>query len=258
MASFMTELLLRSLWFPLRRRRLQRDLNEQFIARSEERARIARELHDSVFQGLQGLILQLQAVRQLLPARPQDALVTLDAALERADQAILEGRKAVRNLRAASPARLGLVATLVAFGEEFAASCCEPRPRYQVLIAGEIRALEPAVLDELCRVACEAIRNAFRHACARAIDAELTFGKDHFSIRIEDNGIGIDPEVLNRGRRDDHWGLPGMRERAASFGGDLKIRSVPGAGTEVKLRVPGKIAYCRSQPTGLSAADAYP
>lgn len=242
----MTELLLRSLWFPLRRRRLQKDLKDQFIARFEERARIARELHDSVFQGLQGLILQLQAVRQLLPARPLEAIVTLEAALERVDQAILEGRKAVRNLRGSTPGQIGLAATLVALGEEFATSRRDHRPSYQVLIAGDPKALELAVLDEICRVASEAIRNAFRHACATAIDAEITYHKDHFSIRIRDNGIGIDPEVFNRGRRDDHWGLPGMRERVASFGGKLEIRSASGAGTEVRLRVPGKIAYCCS------------
>jgi signal transduction histidine kinase len=259
----MSELLFRSPWFPLlvgtaallvsslgsrlrpKSRQRRRGLEERFTARTEERARIARELHDSLFQGLQGLMFRLQAVRQLLPERPLEAIALLDAALEKGDQAILEGRMAVRDLRESALRRDGLAETLAALGEEFAASCCESKPSYHVLVAGSPRVLEPAIHDEIYRVAREAIRNAFRHARPSRIEAEMTFEKGHFSIRIGDDGIGIDAQILAQGWREGHWGLPGMRERAVSFGGKLEVWSERGAGTEVELRVPGKLAYRR-------------
>jgi signal transduction histidine kinase len=242
-----TALLVSSLGSHLRpkSRRLRRGLEERFIARAEERARIARELHDSLLQGVQGLMFRLQAMRQLLPERPLEAIAMLDAALVRGDQAILEGRMAVRDLRESALERDGLAETLVALGEEFAASRCEPKPNYQVLIAGRPMVLAPSIHDDVYRVAREAIRNAFRHARPGRIEAELTFEKGCFSIRIRDDGIGIDAQILAQGRREGHWGLPGMRERAVGLGGKLEVWSERGAGTEVELRVPGKIAYRR-------------
>jgi signal transduction histidine kinase len=213
------------------------------LFRTEERARIARELHDSLLQGLQGLMFRLQAVRELLPERPLEAIAMLDAALERGDQAITEGRRAVRDLRESALARDGLTEMLAALGEEFAGSAPEPKPNYQVLVEGKPMLLEPWIHDEVYRVAREAIRNAFRHARATRIEVELTFGGSQLSIRIRDDGVGIDAHIMALGRREDHWGLLGMRERAVSLDGKLDIRSERGAGTEVELRVPGKIAY---------------
>lgn len=224
---------------------LRRGSEEQFDARAEERARIARELHDSVLQRMQGLMFQLQAVRQLLPERPLDAIAVLEAALERGDQALLEGRMVVRDLRESALKRDALVEALIALGPEFGTSCCDSKPNYQVLIAGSPLVLEPAIADDAYRVAREAIRNAFVHARAARIDVEVTFELARFSIGVKDDGIGIDAQVLARGRREGHWGLPGMCERATSFGGHVEIRSEHGVGTELRLRVPGKIAYRR-------------
>jgi signal transduction histidine kinase len=190
-------------------------------------------------------MFRLQAVRQLLPEQPLEAITMLDAALERGDQAIIEGRRAVRDLRGSALARDGLAEMLVALGEEFAGSSPEPKPRYEVLIEGKPVQLEPWIHEEVYRVAREAIRNAFRHARAARIEAELAFGASQLSIRIRDDGVGIDAQILALGRREDHWGLLGMRERAVSFGGALDVRSKRDAGTEVELRVPGKIAYRR-------------
>jgi signal transduction histidine kinase len=262
-ASFMSDLLLRSPRFLLRfgtaahlvsslglrlrakSRQLRRGLEERFDARAEERARIARELHDSVLQRMQGLMFQLQAVRQLLPERPLDAIAMLDAALQRGDQALLEGRLVVRDLRESALRRDGMVEALVALGDEFGTSCCQPRPNYQVLIAGSPLLLEPAISENAYRIAREAIRNALVHARPSRIEAEVTFEKTLFSIRIKDDGIGIDAKILERGRREGHWGLPGMRERAVNLGGKLVVWSEHGVGTELELRVPGKIAYRR-------------
>jgi signal transduction histidine kinase len=212
-------------------------------ARREERVRIARELHDSLFQGVQGLMFRLQAVRELLPERPLEAMAMLDVALSRGDEALLEGRMAVRGLRESASGRAGLAESLTALGDEFGAGCCEPKPNYQVLVGSSPRVLEPLIHDEVYRVAREAIRNAFRHARSTRIKAEVSFEAAEFSIRISDDGVGIDAQVLAQGRREGHWGLLGMRERTESFGGKLTVWSERGVGTEVGLRLPGTLAY---------------
>jgi signal transduction histidine kinase len=222
---------------------LRRHLEQRFEARVEERTRIARDLHDSLLQGLQGLMFRLQAVRQLLPARAMEAAAELETALETGDKAIAEGRDAVRDLRALNPVQGDLSETLAAFGTEFTAPAGSQRPSYRVLVEGEPRTLDPLLRDEVYRIAREAIRNAFRHARATRIEAELIYQTTHFGIRVRDDGIGIDHHVLAQGRRDGHWGLPGMRERASSFEGEFNVWSQPGAGTEVELKIPALMAY---------------
>ena len=226
--------------------RLRRLLEQRFDARVEERTRIARELHDSLLQGFQGLMFRLQAVRQLLPARVGEAAAALDRALDSGDKAIEEGRDAVRDLRDLNPTQGDLSETLAAFGEEFTTAAGSQRPSYRVLIEGEPRTLDPLIRDEVYRVAREAIRNAFRHARATRIEAELVYQSTHFGIRVRDDGVGIDQHVLAQGRRDGHWGLPGMRERVSSFKGELNVWSQTSAGTEVELKIPGPLAYVRT------------
>jgi signal transduction histidine kinase len=93
------------------------------------------------------------------------------------------------------------------------------------------------------RLGREALSNAFRHGHAKSIEAELNYERNQFRVCIRDDGIGIDAEVLSRGSRPGHFGLPGMRERAAKIGGHLDIWSRPGAGTEIEVRVPAAAAY---------------
>jgi signal transduction histidine kinase len=107
---------------------------------------------------------------------------------------------------------------------------------------GTPRELHPILRDDIYRIACEALRNAFLHAQASKIEADITYGARLLRLRIRDDGKGIDPKLLDAGR-DGHWGLRGMRERAEQIGARLDIWSEAGAGTEVELRVPGSIAY---------------
>jgi signal transduction histidine kinase len=102
--------------------------------------------------------------------------------------------------------------------------------------------LHPILRDDIYRIAREALQNAFRHAHANKIEAEIAYGVRVLRLRIRDDGRGIDSKLLDTGR-DGHWGLPGMRERAQEIGAQLDIWSQTGAGTEVELRVPGSIAY---------------
>jgi signal transduction histidine kinase len=133
---------------------------------------------------------------------------------------------------------------MTALGEELAgAHDGENRSAtFRVSIEGIPRDLHPILRDDIYRIAREALRNAFRHAQASQIEAEITYSEGLLRLRIRDDGKGIDPKHLQAGRKG-HWGLPGMRERAREIGAQLEMWSEVGAGTEVELRVPGSIAY---------------
>jgi ligand-binding sensor domain-containing protein/signal transduction histidine kinase len=230
-------------------------ISRQFLIRLEERVsertRIARELHDSLLQGFQGLMFRLQAVRQLLPERPDDAAKFLDSAMQVGDQAIGEGRDAVQNLRSSTFEEGELATVLGALGAELTVGM-EPRatPEYRVMVEGKPRELSPNVRDDIYLIAREAVRNAYQHANARHIETEVAFGDTDLSVRVRDDGIGVDSTILARGQRAGHWGLPAMRERSESIGGRLKVWSERNAGTEVELRISAVIAYAEpSIPT---------
>ena len=236
------------LWARLRQAtdRQRKRLEQRMEDRLEERTRIARELHDSLLQGFQGLMFRLQAVRQLLPERPGEAAKSLDCALEVGDQAIGAGRDAVQNLRSSTFDDRDLPDSLGALGAELSVGlAATARPQYRVVLEGRPRDLIPVVRDEAYRIVREAVCNAYRHADAKHIEIEVTFGDADLTLRVRDDGIGVDPLILRRGQRAGHWGLPGMRERSKSFGGRLDVWSERNAGTEVELRISGRIAYAQ-------------
>jgi signal transduction histidine kinase len=224
------------------RKLTESQLTLRFEERLAERTRIARELHDTLLQSFQGLMLHFQAVNDLLTAGK--AKEALEKALDRADQAIVEGREAIQNLRSSTTVTNELGEAMAALGEEFgAARDGESRsPTLRVSMEGTPRELHPILRDDIYRIAREALRNAFCHADASKIEADITYGARLLRLRIRDDGKGIDPKLLNGGR-DGHWGLRGMRERAEQIGAQLDIWSEAGAGTEVELSVPGSIAY---------------
>jgi signal transduction histidine kinase len=111
------------------------------------------------------------------------------------------------------------------------------------MVEGKPRELNPDVRDDIYWVAREAVRNSYQHANARHIETEVTFGDTDLSVRVRDDGIGVDPTILARGQRAGHWGLPGMRERSESIGGRLKVWCERNAGTEVELYISAAIAY---------------
>jgi signal transduction histidine kinase len=116
-----------------------------------------------------------------------------------------------------------------------------------VTLEGERRDLSPTLQDEVYRIAREVLRNAFRHARAREIEAEIRYDDRVLRLRIRDDGKGIDPRVLEEGGRTGHWGLPGIRERTKRIGARVDIWSEAGAGTEVELTVPASVAYGTSR-----------
>jgi signal transduction histidine kinase len=136
-----------------------------------------------------------------------------------------------------------LAETLAALGKEFSNVLTAGHPDYDVIVEGKPQALDPLVRDEVYRIAREAIGNAFRDARTTHIEAKLVYGSAQFCIRVRDDGIGIDANVLARGRREGHLGLPGMRERASTFNGEFNLWRPMGAGTEIELKVPAHSAY---------------
>jgi len=213
--------------------------------RVSERTRIARDLHDTLLQSFQGLVFRFQAARYHLPDRPEDASDALDSALVSADQALAEGRSAIQELRSGPFKESNLEEMLLATGRELAASQKDGdgAPSLRVIVEGNRRAKQAMIREEIYRIARELLRNAYLHAHARSIEAELRYDDDAFLLIVRDDGKGIDPKVLKDRGRAGHWGLPGMYERAEGIGARLDIWSEADAGTEVRLTAPAAIAY---------------
>jgi len=218
-------------------------------ARVSERTRIARELHDTLLQSFQGVLLRFQAATIVLPDRPTEAKQALEHAIDEAAHAITEGRDAVQNLRSASGAADDLAVAIGSLAKELTAISPERTTTpaaIDVSVEGTARNLLPLVRDEVYRIAGEAVRNAFRHANARRIEVEIRYDERRLRVRVRDDGRGIQPAVLE-GDRPGHFGLPGMRERAEVIGGRLTVWSEGGLGTEIELTIPAGAAYVRSR-----------
>jgi signal transduction histidine kinase len=197
-----------------------------------------------LLQGFQALIIHLQAIRDMLPGRPTEAAQELELALDRGDRSIEEGRDAVQGLRAVPLVGPDLVESLAELGRELSAqSRREAPPSCRIIVEGQARTVKPAIRDEVYRIAREALRNAYQHANAQKLEVEIGYDSREFSLRVRDDGEGVDPKVLAQGRRPGHWGIPGMIERARDLGGNLNVWSQSGAGTEIELRIPAGIAY---------------
>jgi signal transduction histidine kinase len=219
-------------------------LDMQFRERLSERTRIAGELHDTLLQSVQGLVLHFQRVRNLLPANPAEAVQHLDVALERAEQAIVEGRNAIHDIRSSTVVESDLAKAITTLGDELRLSDLKQGSAIlSVVVEGTAKPLEPSLHDEIYRILREGLRNAFSHASAQNIEVEIAFGEKLFRARIRDDGKGIDPDTLSQREPSRHWGLVGMRERAKRIGGQLNVWSEHKAGTEIELTVPGPIAY---------------
>jgi signal transduction histidine kinase/ligand-binding sensor domain-containing protein len=227
------------LWglYRYRMRQVAREFNVRLEERVSERTRLARDLHDTLLQSFQGLMLRFQVVDDLLPEGK--AKEQLEQALHRADEAIAEGRNAVYDLRSSATTANDLAQAVKSLGDELATT---DSAAFHLVVEGTPRHLHPIIRDEIYRITREALRNAFSHGRAHHIETEITYGKRAFRLRIRDDGEGIPPEILKEGR-PGHYGLSGMRERAKKTGGKLDIWSGAGAGTEIELSIAGSIAY---------------
>jgi len=238
--------LLLLLWsiYLLRLKQLEGQFHAALEARVDERTRIARELHDTLLQSFNGLLLRFQAVSNLLPGRPDEAKQRIESAIEQAAEAITEGRDAVHELRSGGLNSADLGQAISNFGKELmGAPSAAGTPEFRVRAEGTPQALNPIIRDEAYRITVEAIRNAVRHSSARRIEVDIRYGEHDLQIRVRDDGRGIDPVVLGHEHVTGHWGLRGMRERAQQVGGTFEVWSQVNSGTEVELKIPAASAY---------------
>ena len=207
--------------YRLRVGQLARQFDVTLEARVSERTRIARDLHDTLLQSFQGLLLKFQSVLKILPESQLEARQRLESALNQAAAAITEGRDAVQGLRSSAFETNDLANSIIAIGKELTrdAPAADP-PAIAVEVEGGPRQLNPVVRDEAYRIAGEALRNAFRHAQARHITVEILYDNRQFRLRVRDDGKGIDEDIMQR-QPSRHFGLHGMRERAEIVGGRL-------------------------------------
>jgi signal transduction histidine kinase len=214
-------------------------LKERLKERSSERIRIARELHDTLLQSIHGLMLRFHFATEALP-QDEPARQSLQVALSRADDVILEGRRRVQDLRDEASDATDFAAQLAAVATELE---IQRVMAFCVTENGEPKELKLDVRGQLCKIAQEALANMLYHSGAKRADIVLTYADKEFMMRCCDNGAGLSPSILSDGKREGHWGLVGMRERASSIEGKLELWSSPGNGAEIEIRIPGRRAY---------------
>jgi signal transduction histidine kinase len=226
-------------------------IQARFQERMDERTRIARDLHDTVLQSFQGVLLKFSAVKYSIRDRPDEAEETLERLLAQGREAIVEGRNAVQGLRASTVVSNDLARAVTALGEELLADRSDPHnPHFGVQVEGAPRDFVPVLRDEVYLLAGEALRNAFHHAEARRIEVHIHYDHRELRMLVKDDGKGIDPQILSAGGRTGHHGLAGMHERAKLAGGKLALTSKPDSGTEVDLTIPASVAYTKPVSTG--------
>lgn len=220
-----------------RLRQLAARIRTRLDERHRERERIARELHDTLLQSTQGLILRLHASSRKLP--PTDPVrAELEAAMTMAEQVAADGRERVRGLRGDVERARDLGAALMGVAEE--AHGLET-PAVRLVVEGTPRAMQTCAAEEAYMIGREALLNAFRHSRAAQVQILVSYGRQGFHLRISDDGIGL-PQGAEA--MTGHWGLEGMRERAARAGGTLTILSGrSGRGTEIDLQIPASFAW---------------
>jgi two-component system NarL family sensor kinase len=220
------------------------------LATTEERNRLAREIHDTIAQGMAAAILNLESTEVLLdspdPAQQSKAREKLRKALNLVRSNLEEARRSVLDLRAAPLQEKLLAEALTILVDNFSLET-GVEAHFQLKAAKTSNRRYPARIEAgVYRVAQEALTNVKKHAEAKTVyvtlEAELTQGKEWLHLTVEDDGKGFDPTSLAQKQTDNygqgHFGLVGMSERAHLLGGQLEIKSCPGSGTTLELVVP--------------------
>jgi signal transduction histidine kinase len=235
--SFITGLFALWVLYRLRLRKIATAMSTLFDERLAERTRIARELHDTLLQTIQGskMVADDALEQSADPVRLRRAVEQLSNWL---GQAVNEGRAALNSLRSSTTEKNDLAEAL-----QRAIETCRilgsVLPTFTK--AGNSREMHPIVRDEVYRIGYEAIRNACMHSGGTHLDVELRYGHD-LVVRVKDDGQGIAATIIAEGK-EGHFGLHGMRERAVRIGAKLTIVSTANSGTEIVLMVPGDIAF---------------
>jgi ligand-binding sensor domain-containing protein/signal transduction histidine kinase len=229
------------LLYRLRVRQIARVISARFDERLAERTRMARELHDTFLQTIQGskMVADDALEQSDDPVRLRRTMEQLSLWLA---QAVDEGRAALNSLRTSTTEKNDLAS---AFQRATDACLIQGNMVSTFSVVGETRDMHPIVRDEVYRIGYEAIRNACAHSGASQLVVELRYEQD-LIVRVKDNGKGMDPAIVTEGK-DGHFGLQGMRERAMRIEAKLTLDSSATSGTEITLVVPGDIAFRMSK-----------
>ncbi|MFT4113891.1 ligand-binding sensor domain-containing protein [Silvibacterium sp.] len=229
-----------TLWtlYAIRLRYVTEQIRKSFASRRDEREKIARELHDNFFQGIQSVLLRVHTEStRLIEEEPKRRI--FQEILIYSDQVMLEGRQLVFELRGGSAASHDLPAAV----QELVLELRDANPAITIStnVSGAIQPLGVLIGEEIISIVREALWNALRHSEGSNIGIELHFDKAELRVKIVDDGIGIPAGILNKGQREGHFGLPGMRERVSKINGRIEVKVA--SGTSIMLRIPASIAY---------------
>jgi len=229
------------LWLNLSEHRVA-DAKLRLLARQvvqsqeDERAHLARELHDGTSQTLVSAKLLVESAVDQLEREHQRAPPALGKALTRLNESLSEVRRISHRLRPAMLDTLGLPVALQLLGREFGE---DGQTEVSVEVKGEPANLPEEGKTAPFRVAQEALANVAKHAAAQSVRIELGFSPDGVGLHIADDGLGFDAEAVQLDPRRG-IGLRNMRERLASIGGSISLRAAPGAGTVLYAGVPAE------------------
>jgi signal transduction histidine kinase len=210
-----------------------RQVRARFALVLAERARISREVHDTLIQSLVAVAVQIGAVVEQLAPGSRGIRDQLSSIRKQTEEQIREARESIWNLRSPTLERLGLESALRQAGEQIAR---QGSLQFSLVVSGRPRRCSSAIEAQLLRIGREALTNVWRHARASDVRLELTYELERVLLRVSDNGIGFDPDA--EVEPSTHTGLATMSERAHQFGGALTIISGQGRGTEVVATFP--------------------
>ena len=210
------------------------------LATIEERNRLAREIHDTLAQGLAAITLQLETADALADARPQRARTAVQRALALARSNLEEARRSVMDLRAAPLQGYTLPEALKILIRDQSAEQVEAFPQLHYIYSPEpdFPALPARIETSVYRIVQEALTNVRKHANAQHVEMTLTATDQLLHLAIQDDGQGFEPDIVTQTSRHKHFGLTGINERVKLLNGTIRIQSEPGAGTRLDVRVP--------------------
>ena len=224
----------------LRIRTVAKTIELRVSARMSERLRISRELHDTVLQALQGLVLSFSTLTTRVEP---EVRLDMERFLDDAELLTVRGRDRIKEMRGYFPANADITTEIHAIASGI---CGEHQCQVTIKTNGESAPLTAIVHDDALWIAREALRNACQHAQAKNLNIEVSFTPSEFRLLIQDDGVGLEPDAFLAPQRG-HFGLASMRERADLIGGRLNVYSARGRGTAITLMLPARIAYVTPQ-----------
>ena len=213
-------------------------VRRQYSAVVAERARLSREIHDTLLQSLVGVALQLDALEHGAAATSRESAGALRRMRRQVEAYIREARQSISDLRSPLLETRTLADALREIGRDATA---DTPVHFSLAVSGRTRPCATRLENELLRIGQEAITNAVRHAKARHIELELRFAADAVALRVVDDGQGLLPDNAAEAH-EAHYGLTGMKERAEHLGGRFRVASLPQGGTEVEAVLPSPAA----------------